>query len=170
MNRIQFIIGLSLTLGLFPSCGNKPSASSDDFDEEESEEVVMDEEEDSPVVGKKDNPSEKDDPVEETSVYDIAEQMPEFKGGNTALHKWLESNIEYPASARNSGKEGNVILSFVVERDGSISDVKVIKSLDPELDKEAVRVVGNMPKWMPGMQDGKTVRVKFMLPIRFSLQ
>jgi len=167
MNRTQFnnfIIGLSfLTIGLFPSCGNKPSDTSEDLDSEESEEVVMDDEE-KPFAG------EKDSPAEETEVYDVAEQMPAFKGGNTALHKWLESNIEYPASAKKDGKEGNVILSFVVECDGTISNVQVVKSLDPALDKEAVRVLGNMPKWTPGMNNGKVVRVKFMLPVKFRLQ
>ena len=108
--------------------------------------------------------------VEETKVFDVVEQMPQFKGGDAALMDYLNKNIKYPVIAEENGIQGRVVTTFVVERDGSITDVRVIKSVDPSLDKEAVRVVKAMPKWNPGKQNGAAVRVKFTLPVTFRLQ
>ena len=108
--------------------------------------------------------------VEETKVYDVVEQMPSFKGGESALMNYLKNAIHYPAIAEENGIQGRVVCTFVVERDGSITDVKVARSVDPSLDKEATRVIKSMPKWIPGKQNGSSVRVKFTLPVTFKLQ
>ena len=107
---------------------------------------------------------------EETKVFDVVEQMPSFPGGDAELMKFLSSHIKYPVVAEENGIQGRVIAQFVVERDGSISDVKVIKSVDPSLDKEAIRVLKSMPKWIPGKQNGAPVRVKYTVPVTFRLQ
>jgi len=107
---------------------------------------------------------------EETKVFDVVEQMPSFPGGDAELMKYLSSHIKYPVVAEENGIQGRVIATFVVERDGSISDVKVIKSVDPSLDKEAIRVLKQMPKWIPGKQNGSAVRVKYTVPVTFKLQ
>jgi protein TonB len=107
---------------------------------------------------------------EETKVFDVVEQMPSFPGGDAELMKFLHDHIKYPVVAEENGIQGRVIAQFVVERDGSISDVKVIKSVDPSLDKEAVRVLKSMPKWIPGKQNGSAVRVKYTVPVTFRLQ
>ena len=108
--------------------------------------------------------------VEETKVFDVVEQMPSFPGGPSALMQYLSSNIKYPVVAEENGIQGRVIATFVVERDGSITDVKVVKSVDPSLDKEAVRVLKSMPKWIPGKQNGQAVRVKYTVTVTFRLQ
>ena len=107
---------------------------------------------------------------EETKVFDVVEQMPSFPGGPSALMQFLSSNIKYPVVAEENGVQGRVVCTFVVERDGSITDVRVIKSVDPSLDKEAVRVVKSMPKWIPGKQNGSAGRVKYTGPVTFRLQ
>ena len=107
---------------------------------------------------------------EETKVFDVVEQMPSFPGGDAELMKFLNSHIKYPAVAEENGIQGRVVATFVVERDGSITDVKVIKSVDPSLDKEAIRVLKSMPKWIPGKQNGSAVRVKYTVPVTFRLQ
>ena len=96
--------------------------------------------------------------------------MPSFPGSDAELIRWLNSNIEYPSVAEENGIEGRVICTFVVEIDGSISNVKVIHPIDPSLDKEAIRVIKTMPNWIPGMQDGEPVRVKYIIPITFCLK
>lgn len=103
-------------------------------------------------------------------VFDVVEQMPEFNGGNSALMNYLRENIEYPKAAQDKGMQGRVIVQFVVNTDGSIVDAEVVRSVDPELDKEAIRVVSNMPKWKPGTQKGKAVRVKYTVPIMFRMK
>lgn len=103
-------------------------------------------------------------------VFVVVEQQPEFPGGTTALMKFLSNNIKYPVIAQENGIQGRVITNFVVERDGSISDVNVVRGQDPSLDREAVRVIKTMPKWTPGQQRGKPVRVRFTLPVVFRLQ
>ena len=108
--------------------------------------------------------------VEENKVFDVVEQMPSFPGGMGALMSWLNQNIKYPVIAAENGVQGRVIVQFVVEKDGSITDVKVAKSVDPSLDKEAARVVSAMPKWTPGKQNGSAVRVKYTVPVTFKLQ
>jgi protein TonB len=107
---------------------------------------------------------------EETKVFDYAEQMPSYPGGQGALNEYLSKTIRYPVAAEENGIQGRVIVQFVVERDGSITDVRVVRSVDPSLDKEAIRVVKSMPKWIAGKQNGAPVRVKFTLPVSFRLQ
>jgi len=113
------------------------------------------------------NPSVNPDFYERT--FDIVEQMPSFPGGTKKLMDYLNKNIRYPEALAETCIQGRVIISFVVEKDGSISDIKVAKSLDPLLDKEAVRVVSGMPNWNPGKQNGVTVRVKYTVPVTFRL-
>ena len=104
-------------------------------------------------------------------IYDMCEKMPEFPGGTVALMNFLAYNIKYPADAREEKAEGRAIIKFVVNADGSVSNISVAKSTGNEsLDKEAMRVVSTMPKWKPGTQDGKNVNVRFCLPIMFRLQ
>ena len=103
-------------------------------------------------------------------VFDVVEEMPSFPGGQGALMSFLSSNIKYPVVAQENGVQGRVIVGFVVEKDGSISDVKVMRSVDPSLDREAQRVVKAMPKWKPGKQNGSAVRVKYTVPVVFRLQ
>lgn len=107
---------------------------------------------------------------EENKVFDVVEQMPSFPGGMPALMKWLSDNMKYPPIAAENGVQGRVIVQFVVEKDGSVTDVHVARSVDPSLDKEAVRVVKIMPKWIPGKQNGSAVRVKYTVPVLFKLQ
>ena len=103
-------------------------------------------------------------------VFDVVEKMPSYPGGNAALQRWLRDNITYPAAAAENGVEGRVIVAFVVETDGSVSDVRIARGVDPSLDREALSVVKRMPKWIPGMQNGSPVRVKFNVPVTFKLQ
>ncbi len=107
---------------------------------------------------------------EENKVFDVVEENPSFPGGQAALMQWLNENIKYPVIAAENGIEGRVIVQFVVSKTGSISDVRVVRGVDPSLDKEAVRVVSNMPNWTPGRQNGTTVNVRFTLPVTFRLQ
>ena len=102
--------------------------------------------------------------------YGVVEQMPSYPGGMGALMQYLSNNIKYPKEAEKNGRQGRVICIFTVESDGSITDVKVSKSVAPSLDAEAVRVLSAMPRWIPGKQDGKPVRVNYTLPITFRLQ
>ena len=111
------------------------------------------------------------EPVPESkNVYESVEQMPEFPGGMEEMMKFLQQNIQYPASAAKNKVEGRVVLQFVVEKDGQIGEVKVARSVDPELDAEALRVVKSMPNFIPGRQDGKPVAVWYTIPISFKLQ
>ena len=103
-------------------------------------------------------------------VFMVVESMPSFPGGDAALFKYLSDNIKYPVIAQESGIQGRVICQFVVNRDGSIVDIEVVRSVDRSLDAEAIRVISGMPKWSPGKQRGKTVRVKYTLPVNFRLQ
>jgi protein TonB len=107
---------------------------------------------------------------EEKKVWDHVEQMPQFPGGDTELLKWLGQNITFPAIAAEQGVSGIVMLKFVVLTDGSIGDVEILKSLDPNCDKEAMRGVKKMPKWTPGRQNGVPVNVWYQCPVRFKLQ
>lgn len=107
---------------------------------------------------------------EENKVFDIVEQQPLFPGGPAALMKYLSENTKYPVVAQDNGVQGRVTVQFVVEKDGSISDVHVLRGVDPSLDKEAVRVVKSMPRWTPGKQNGITVRVNYRVPVLFRLQ
>ncbi len=109
-------------------------------------------------------------PEVENKVFDVVEQMPSFPGGPSALMKYLSENVKYPVVAQENGVQGRVVVSFVVEKDGHITDVKVVRSVDPSLDKEAARVVKSMPSWIPGKQNGSAVRVKYNVPVSFKLQ
>ncbi|MCR4852033.1 MAG: energy transducer TonB [Prevotella sp.] len=114
-------------------------------------------------------PPEPEKPKEEdTKIFDVVEQMPSFPGGNVMA--WLSQNLKYPVIAAENGVQGRVVVQFVVEKDGSVTDVHAVKKVDPSLDKEAERVVKSMPKWIPGKQNGSPVRVKYTLPVTFKLQ
>ncbi len=108
--------------------------------------------------------------VDENQIYDVVEENPRFPGGEEACMKWLAENIKYPSICVEQGIQGRVYAQFVVNKDGSIVDIKVVRSPDPYLSKEAERVLAKMPRWSPGKQRGKPVRVKFSLPVMFRLQ
>ncbi len=108
--------------------------------------------------------------VEEQQIFQVVEEMPEFPGGMAECLKFLAKNIKYPTIAQENGVQGRVIVQFVVNQDGSIVDPVVVRSVDPYLDKEALRVIQMMPKWKPGKQRGKAVRVKYTVPVTFKLQ
>ena len=168
-----------------------PVIKKDELVKEENQVKQMDKLDDKVAVGSEDKEGVKDRTVEAvrseiavaapppppapkpevaTKVFDVVEEMPSFPGGNGALMSYLSSNVKYPVVAQENGVQGRVIVSFVVERDGSISDVKVARSVDPSLDREAQRVVKSMPRWTPGKQNGQTVRVKYTVPVVFRLQ
>lgn len=104
------------------------------------------------------------------NVYDCVEQMPFFPGGSQKLKEFIEENLRYPKELEETCVQGRVIVRFIVERNGKLSNVKVVKSVHPALDKEALRIVKLMPRWIPGRQNGITVRVKFYIPIIFRLK
>ncbi len=106
----------------------------------------------------------------EEEIFTVVEQQPEFAGGMAALGQYLSKNLRYPAAAQRANVSGRVFMSFVVNTDGSIQDVSVLKGLGFGTDEEAIRVVKGMPKWRPGKQSGRPVRVKFQLPINFTLE
>ena len=189
MKRINYtlvLIGLALTTLLFSCSMKKIKDIKDKFDE--SEQVkngviggdslahVSDTEETTPAVkstskaGEITAESSAPKKVFTGKVYDIVEQMPSFPGGPAELMKWLSSHVQYPAIAIESCIQGTVIVAFIVEPDGSVSNVEIVRSVDTDLDQEALRVVRQMPKWKAGKQDGSTVRVKFHLPIKFMLE
>jgi len=107
--------------------------------------------------------------VEEEQIFTIVEDQPSFPGGDAALMRYLQENLKYPTMAREAGIQGTVFVTFVVERDGSITDVRILRGVGGGLDEEAIRVVQSMPAWTPGRQRGQAVRVQFNLPIRFVL-
>ena len=109
-------------------------------------------------------------PVEDNNVYSVVESSPSFPGGNAAMRQWMSQNLKYPPVAQENGIQGTVTVQFVVEKNGSISNVKVIRGKDPSLDREAVRVVSSMPRWTPGKQNGNPVRVSYTVPVKFALQ
>ena len=119
------------------------------------------------VLAQKTVVSQKDQKEE---PFNVVEDMPAFPGGMEAMIQFISSNIKYPADAKKQKVDGRVLVNFVVEKDGSITEVKVIKPAFPSLDAEAIRVVKAMPKWKPGYQNGKAVRVQFTMPINFSLK
>ena len=110
-------------------------------------------------------------PIEgEVKIFDIVEQMPSFPGGATALFDYLSENIKYPEDCEETSVQGRVIVTFVVEKDGSITEAKVVKSVYPSLDEEALRAVNGMPKWIPGVQNAEPVRTKYTIPVTFKLK
>jgi protein TonB len=113
---------------------------------------------------------EEEEVVDDNFVFITVEKMPEFPGGETALLKWISDHVIYPTIAAENGIQGRVSCTFVVNADGSVTDVQVVRPIDPNLDKEAIRVLKQLPKFKPGEQRGKPVRVKFSVPVRFRLQ
>lgn len=143
----------------------------DDDDPEADAVVVNSEYLDEPYVIKY-NPvvvETENEPVEDV-IFVSVEKMPEFPGGNAALFQYLNKNIKYPVVPQEQGIQGKVIIQFVVDKDGTITDPVVVRSVDPYLDKEALRVIKAMPKWNPGMQSRQAVRVKYTVPVSFRLQ
>ncbi|MDR1722982.1 MAG: TonB family protein [Tannerella sp.] len=138
--------------------------------------------EDTKILSSEDDPSqaqtatyvapvvEEEEEEDENYVFVTVEKMPEFPGGDVALLKWISEHINYPTIAAENGIQGRVACNFVVNADGSVSDVQVTKPLDPNLDKEAIRVLKMLPRFKPGEQRGKPVRVKYSVPVRFKLQ
>ena len=107
--------------------------------------------------------------VDEQEIFTIVEEMPEFPGGIAAALKWIANELKYPAIAQENGVQGRVTVRFTINADGSVVDPAILRGVDPHLDKEALRVIGKMPKWKPGKQRGKAVRVSYNLPVRFKL-
>lgn len=105
---------------------------------------------------------------EQNKIFEVVEQQPQFPGGS--VNGWLADHIKYPVVAVENGISGRVVVQFVVERDGSVSQVRVVRGVDPSLDKEAQRVISSMPKWIPGKQNGQAVRSRFTVPVTFRLQ
>ena len=114
-------------------------------------------------------PVEEEEEEEEAQIFTVVESMPDFPGGDEARIKYLNENIKYPQMARESGIQGRVFVTFVVEKDGSVTDVRVLRGIGGGCDEEAIRVIKNMPKWNAGKQRGKPVRVQFNMPILFKL-
>jgi tonB family C-terminal domain len=188
MKRINYtlvLIGLALTTLLFFSSMTKIGDIKDKFDESKQVEngVVSDDslahaseaEKATSAVKSATETGEKavesSDPKTEFTgkVYYIVEQMPEFPGGPAELMKWLSSHVQYPAIAIDICIQGTVIVAFIVELDGSVSNAKLVRSVDPCIDQEALRVVRQMPKWNPGKRAGIPVRVRYYLPIKFKV-
>ena len=119
------------------------------------------------------DPDKEDDYLNEkkdtVNVYDVVEQMPNFPGGYQKMHEFIEKNLHYPKECAEKGVHGRVIIAVVVERSGKLTNIRVVKSVNPALDKEALRIVNLMPKWIPGRQSYKEVRVKYIIPITFRI-
>ena len=188
MKRINYtlvLIGLALTTLLFFSSMKKIEDTKDKFDESEQVEngVVSDDSfahvsepekvtlavKNTAEIGEKAVESSDPKKVFTGKVYDIVEQMPSFPGGPAELMKWLSSHIQYPTIAIDICIQGTVIVAFIVEPDGSVSNAKLVRSVDPCIDQEALRLVGQMPKWNPGRRAGVAVPVRYCLPIKFKL-
>jgi periplasmic protein TonB len=114
--------------------------------------------------------TDEEESAEEAQIFMVVESMPEYPGGEAALYAYLAENIKYPQMAKESGIQGRVFVTFVVERDGRVTDVRVLRGIGGGCDEEAIRVVEGMPKWSPGKQRGKSVRVQYNLPVKFTLQ
>jgi len=138
-------------------------------DEEIEEEFEMDDSEaDEETVVEQDIQVEEEEEDEPINFY-VVEKKPTFPGGEAALYKYLAENTKYPEPAKENGITGTVWVQFIIDKSGKVTNVKVVRSVDPYLDKEAMRVVKSMPKWSPASQRGKPVRVIFQVPIRFEL-
>jgi protein TonB len=118
------------------------------------------------------NDSIADEPstIDEDKVFDVVDIMPQFPGGGSALIEYLALSVKYPVVAEENGIQGRVVCTVVIEKDGSVNEVKVVRSVDPSLDKEAIRVLRSMPRWIPGENNGMPCRVKYTLPVTFKLQ
>ena len=142
----------------------------DDDVETETIEIDTEDNEDVEVVIAPPAPAPDEDEEEEV-IFVVVESMPEFPGGQQAMMRYIGENIKYPVIAQENGIQGRVICQFVIEKDGKVTDIQVVRSSgEPSLDKEAVRVINSMPKWKPGKQRGKSVRVKYTIPVNFRLQ
>jgi tonB family C-terminal domain len=184
-NHTLVLIGLALTTLLFFSSMTEIGDIKDKFDESEQvengviggdsfahaseTEKVTSAVKNTAEIGEKAVESSDPKKVFTGKVYDLVDEMPSFPGGLEELYKWIDNNVQYPAVARENGIEGRVILKFIVEKDGSLSDSTVIHSVHPMVDREALRLVGQMPKWNPGKRAGVPVRVRYCLPIKFKL-
>lgn len=122
-----------------------------------------------PTKYEEDSPKETITPTDKPLNFRVVQEIPEYPGGMSALVKWLTDNLRYPAKARDKKIEGRVMVSFIINKDGTISDAKIETSVDPYLDKEAMRLIRHMPKWKPGIEDGKPCRTLFAIPINFKL-
>ena len=188
MKRINYtlvLIGLALTTLLFFSSMKKIEDIKDNLDEGEQvengviggdsfahaseTEKVTSAVKNTAEIGEKAVESSDPKKVFTRKVYYLVDEMPSFPGGLEELYKWIDNNVQYPAVARENGIEGRVILKFIVEKDGSLSDSTVIHSVHPMVDREALRLVGQMPKWNPGKRAGIPVRVRYCLPIKFKI-
>ncbi len=135
------------------------------------EDLIIDAEADQETVIEDMPDIQVDEPeVQESEIFTVVEDQPSFPGGEAARMKYLQKNIEYPTMARESGIEGTVYVTFVVEKDGTVTQVRILRGIGGGCDEEALRVVRNMPKWNSGKQRGRPVRVQFNMPIRFKLQ
>ena len=184
-NHTLVLIGLALTTLLFFSSMTEIGDIKDKFDESEQvengviggdsfahaseTEKVTSAVKNTAEIGEKAVESSDPKKVFTGKVYDLVDEMPSFPGGLEELYKWIDNNVQYPAVAWENGIEGRVILKFIVEKDGSLSDSTVIHSVHPMVDREALRLVGQMPKWNPGKRAGVPVRVRYCLPIKFKL-
>ena len=145
-------------------------------DEQEAQETEMQSEEKESQVKKEiefkpqEVEKQKTPQAVDMNIYEVVDQMPSFPNGQRAMMSWVNSNLRYPVAAAENGVQGTVVCSFVVERDGSITNVQVKQGIDPSLNKEAVRVLNQMPRWTPGRNNGSTVRVRCTVPVNFSLQ
>ena len=110
------------------------------------------------------------DTTTDDKVYKVCEQMPTYEGGDAALMKYIGENLKYPEEAKERGLQGRVVVGFIIEKDGSLTNFKVLRAVDRALDAEALRVVKGMPKWIPGRHNGQRVRVRYLLPIHICLQ
>jgi protein TonB len=142
----------------------------DDVEVEEEFEFESTEADDATIIDAVPVIEEEEGDEEDAEVFVIVEEMPEFPGGELALRKWISNNIKYPVIAAENGIQGKVYVQFVVDRDGSVSNARIARGVDPSLDQEALRVVNSLPKWKPGKQRGKPVRVSYTVPINFQLQ
>lgn len=188
MKRINYtlvLIGLALTTLLFFSSMKKIEDIKDNLDEGEQvengviggdsfahaseTEKVTSAVKNTAEIGEKAVESSDPKKVFTRKVYYLVDEMPSFPGGLEELHKWIDSNVQYPEVAWKNGIEGRVLLNFIVEKDGSLRDSIVIRSVHPMIDREALRLVGQMPKWNPGKRAGVPVRVRYFLPIKFKI-
>lgn len=142
----------------------------DDTEIEDELEIEDTEADDQTVIDVAPVIQQEEEEAEESEVFFIVEDMPEFPGGELALRKFIANAIKYPVIAQENGIQGKVYVNFVVDKDGSVSNARIARGVDPSLDKEALRVVNTLPKWKPGMQRGKPVRVSYTVPISFVLQ
>ena len=161
---VRKMCGHSLKSSIVHTLGGE---SEEEDEREETQVIIVDQESATNVV--LDIPEEEEEPEVE-QIFDVVEEQASFPGGLQAMMEFLGKNTKYPEMARENGIQGRVYIQFVVYKDGSIKDVKVMKGRHATLDKEAVRVVKSMPKWVPGKQRGKSVNSRFTLPVKFKIQ